>query len=640
MSLLDPSSKEPLFSLVLEGVEGTNGEPDPSFYVGATKCDETNDTISNATRLSKFWIEAHTLSCLKRASFHSSVEIAYNDAMRNLLDEHDIGDDYSKRALHLDLVRNVIGGSHVCAYIASDGTVTTKSDANKNKHYRVAFCTQVVGNRKVSSGLMSVTDHQIEMVALLSGQLLTAPIHRGNATASENSAPISQAETIQLSSSSGGWFQYLTNGVNSAIDKVLTVYEGDDDCSALVRHLDQTTSGAELDDASSSVKLLLGRDVASPTNISLDNHDDNLMARGKGVIASMPVMEDYALGNADELINIAIVVTACRHLLSFTKQVKSPSVSDEGADYDIFFVGGHQGNVERVILYRNGWGACSLGSFCRQAGGYFAAGQKSVTKDNAKEKLVRYGKILSDISEREVDLLASTLCNSKYALIEKDIITLFPGGIPVNFAPCQSDHALFQIHVTKLTIQNRMVHLEQDANIAKRNAVKAQRNKMNKLAMVHMRRRKVALDELERCASILTNLDASELRLERAKNDVQIVQSFTLLKTALQDVRKSHGIENENVEELMLDIREEMDELREFGGEAIYPEVVIDENELNEEFKRLELECENEQCTEAEDEGKENNKSDGVSTEKLDVQVESGQQQEDSDASKSEAIPA
>ena len=80
-----------------------------------------------------------------------------------------------------------------------------------------------------------------------------------------------------------------------------------------------------------------------------------------------------------------------------------------------------------------------------------------------------------------------------------------------------------------------MVPLEQDVNVAKRNTIKAQRNDMTQLAMVHMRRRKAVLEELERCASILTNLDSSKLRLERARNDVQLVQSYTLLKTALQE---------------------------------------------------------------------------------------------------------
>ena len=43
-----------------------------------------------------------------------------------------------------------------------------------------------------------------------------------------------------------------------------------------------------------------------------------------------------------------------------------------------------------------------------------------------------------------------------------------------------------------------------------------------------MRRRKLALEELERCALVLANLDATEFRLERAEDDVHIAQSYML----------------------------------------------------------------------------------------------------------------
>jgi hypothetical protein len=110
-----------------------------------------------------------------------------------------------------------------------------------------------------------------------------------------------------------------------------------------------------------------------------------------------------------------------------------------------------------------------------------------------------------------------------------------------------------------------------------------------------MKRRKAATDELERCASLLSNLDASELCLQRAKDDVQLVQTYAVLKTALQDIRTSSdgiGVGSVDVEELMLDIQEEM-EATQFGSlcvDAIGPDV--DEEELNAEFRQLELECE------------------------------------------------
>jgi hypothetical protein len=169
--------------------------------------------------------------------------------------------------------------------------------------------------------------------------------------------------------------------------------------------------------------------------------------------------------------------------------------------------------------------------------------------------------------------------------------------------PCQSDHALFQIHVTKITIQHRMTLLEQDANVAKQNAGKAHRSKREKVALVHMRRRKAVLEELERCASILSNLDASELRLQKAQADKQVVETFQILKTAFQDVRKTSNMDQDNVEELLMNIREEMEEMPDLGREAIYDEsAAIDEDELKEEFLKLELECENEKKAEGSNE--------------------------------------
>ena len=77
---------------------------------------------------------------------------------------------------------------------------------------------------------------------------------------------------------------------------------------------------------------------------------------------------------------------------------------------------------------------------------------------------------------------------------------------------------------------------------------------MTQLAMVHISRRK----ESWRRWNDVANLDASELRLKRAKNDVQIVQSYTLLRTALQDIRTTNGackiLFRERIEDQMADI--------------------------------------------------------------------------------------
>ena len=103
-----------------------------------------------------------------------------------------------------------------------------------------------------------------------------------------------------------------------------------------------------------------------------------------------------------------------------------------------------------------------------------------------------------------------------------------------------SDMALFFIHVTKIAIQNRLTRLEHNANVAGRDAIQSRKNGMSQSALTHMRRRKLALEEVERCTVVLANLDATELRLERAKDDVHIVQSYTLVKETLRNIRKSN----------------------------------------------------------------------------------------------------
>ena len=85
----------------------------------------------------------------------------------------------------------------------------------------------------------------------------------------------------------------------------------------------------------------------------------------------------------------------------------------------------------------------------------------------------------------------------------------------------------------------------------------------------------------------------------------------------------------------MLDIREEMEDVGEIGGEAIiYPEVVIDEDELNEEFKLLEMECENEPLSEVNHDEVKEKQSDELVVQPLEVQHGEGS----NTSSKAEAV--
>lgn len=571
MSLLDPTSKVPLYPLIIEEIGGDNIGEDgevavPSFYL-KDDCNDTNKNCTHHMHLT-FWMEAHTLTCLKHGVFQSSVDDVYAESISTLLDD----ENSSNITNNLDIVKRYIADTEICNYITSDGTIINSSD-NIIGGYRIIYC---IG----TSGLTSASDSQLETTAKIVSSALLKSKNMSSAATSN------QIQTNTSSSSGRGWLHYpkaIAQKVSSGINYILG-----DDSGIPTANWEQQTE--DLDDVTDSLKNVLANDIIPPSTLHSAEVDDNLLTR-KRLEGKPTAMRDDTLSNTSQVISVAVLASTCERLLAFSQQQTAESSGDE-----FFTLGGSHGDVERVMLYRDGFGTCSLGSFCRQAGSHYIKDQSIASSiSHAREKLKRIGKILSNVSEKEVHLIELILIQSNYAVIEKDIISIFPRGVPSDFETSEADHALFQIHVTKMTIQSRITRLEQTANVAKQNAVRAQRNKMTKLAMVHMRRRKAALEELDRCSEILANLDASELRLERAKSDVQVVQSYKLLKTALQDVRQTSGIDHETVEELFEGIREEMDEMVDLGSEAVIPDDAIDEDELNKEFLALELECKNDE---------------------------------------------
>ena len=607
-SIDPPSSDENAVRIVLQRLEETGNlldssllDADPSFFLGAaSKHSEEIKSTKNVNldqQLSKFWVEAHAFSCMKHSSFESSVKQTYIDTVSPLIDEEENNDDgvlesKDRRALHLDMVKQLIDKGDSCAYIRSDGTIVNPSDSENC--YRIAFCLRGDSTLKGGTGAPRMSHKQLDTVARLSAININQPFQLSrvpNVSATKEQASGENANSTQ----SKGWFQSstsfaykFTRGINSAIDSVLTFYDGDDGGLASMSY-SQRPDEAEVD-----------VDDAHSKTICLDADVDDAVLTRKGKAAEVMSNSEGTINieSSDGVISMTAIADVCRCVLEFSKEECMAQVDgdDQGANNDFFAIRRENGDVERVVLHRHGFDRGSFGSFCRQAAKELTMNQKKASNINFASAI---GRVLSNISDAGVDLLSETLGKSCHALIEETTLTIFPGGIPSNFESSKTDHALFHIHTTKNSIQNRMTRLEQDAERAKKDAISAQRKGTSKVALVHMRRRKAAMEELERCASILTNLDASELRLERAKTDVQLVQSFSVLKEALQDIRTTNNIKSEDMEDLMEDIREEMEANNSLWEEAgNYPGVSIDENELEEEFKLLQLECDNEKSIE------------------------------------------
>ena len=537
-----------LLPAALEAI-GEDPSTDPDPFIDAPSIND--DDRDSRARRRNFWLAAHELSCLKRASLHASAEVTYDDTFSKSLDSHRSGD--GNRTRRLDLVRGELTSEQVsyCATRKECGRSRAQSS-----QIRTAYCAQ----GGCTGGMSSLDDNQIDALAgLVAKSLASTPDG-----ATKNASNAEQNATDESGSWSTNPFSLVRRGVNYVMERLVDVVEG------------------EGNHASGIAQRNFGEDDDMYNETACDEVDDV----DDAVEESQLKFDDRSLirdaGNQTAIISLPLVASTCRMLLNYAKgPVDLEEVpSDEPG---IFRVRSDHGQVEKVMLSRNGIGASSLASFVRLAGAHF-----SRCETNARSK--QLGEVLSNLPDRAMALVIEALIKSNYAHRDGDVITLFPSGMPPSHeANRTTDEALFRIHSTKLAIQSRIRRLEADAQSAKQNAVKAKRGGTMKLALTHMRRRKAALDEVDRCATILANLDTSELSLERAKGDKQLIQTFATLKIAMEEIRSESAVDSEEVHELMNDIREDakMNSLSALG-EAV---VDIDEDELNAEFKLLEEEC-------------------------------------------------
>lgn len=542
----------PLLPAALEAI-GEDPSTDPDPFLDAPSAND-NDAESRATRRRRnFWLAAHELSCLKRASLHASAEATYDDAFSTSLDSHSSGDcNLSRR---LELVRGDLTSEQVsCAMGKGCGECRAQSS-----QFRTAYCTQGGG----AGGISSLDDYQIDTLAGLVASLLGSTPDGETTTANAE-----QDATNESSSWSTNPFSLARRGMNYVMERLVDVVEGEGNYTSGVAHHNY----GEDDD-----------DMYQAACDDVEDVDDAVQLKfGE----ASPIRDP---GNRTEIICLPVVASTCRMILDYAQGPVDLEevVSDESG---IFRVRSDHGQVEKVMLYRNGMGASSLASFVRLAGAHFS-------RRDTNAKSMQLGEVLSNLPDRAMTLVIETLVKSNYAHLDGYVITLFPRGMTSNHeANKTSDEALFQIHSTKIAIQTRIRRLEADAQLAKQNAVKAKRSGTATLALTHMRRRKAALDEVDRCATILTNLDTSELSLERAKGDKQLIQTFSTLKIAMEGIRRESGVDSEDVHELMNHVREDakMSSLSASAfGDAAFD---IDEDELNAEFKLLEEECAIEAC--------------------------------------------
>ena len=334
---------------------------------------------------------------------------------------------------------------------------------------------------------------------------------------------------------------------------------------------DYLSTDAETDETcgSSDDLLLVGAQIAA-----------------RGVATSSPPLP--ALGPSDKALSVPAVLGCCASLLQYSE---SAVVSYDSED----------GDSTRLLLKRFGGGAHSFQELCHAAGCEAAA--KAGGTDRRDDK-ADYGPALSQLRPADIDLLALTLLSSGHAAISKDgdIIALYPVTSTrgaTDLTVDEADVAMFRLRNSIEAVEGRTESLAQQARDAGDRAVRAKRDGAKSLAAVQMRRRKLFLDEADRCSGTLLNLEAAAQGLRRARDDAKVLECYEMARNALRMVRAKEenggmGMTLERVEEAADGLGEEVDELRtlgdaiDIGGSCSREQ--IDDEELEREFKSLELE--------------------------------------------------
>ena len=153
--------------------------------------------------------------------------------------------------------------------------------------------------------------------------------------------------------------------------------------------------------------------------------------------------------------------------------------------------------------------------------------------------------------------------------------------------------ALFKLCATKKTIETRIYKLTAQADGLKEQALKQKKMGNEKLALTHLKRKQVIMNEIDLCSASLLNLETAYVALDRSGTDIQLFKSYELIQKTMKEVREENGLDQSIVENVMDEIAEENEGLQRVNDALSYMGTGFDETELEEELMKLQHESGN-----------------------------------------------
>ena len=246
---------------------------------------------------------------------------------------------------------------------------------------------------------------------------------------------------------------------------------------------------------------------------------------------------------------------------------------------------------QATLLYCTGDGPHTLAEFCRlAASASLAASGKNSAEDTA------LCETLSRLPQDGLDLLLRTMLVAGRAKLsdDGDIVELLPKHTAV--AVDKVDVGIFKLRASSTALERRIERLSEKAGVCGARAVLAKKEGQKNLCLVHLKRRKMCKDEIDRTSASLLNVEKQLHALERTRADADVIQAFKLARDAMNMAHKSEeeggkGLHPEDIKELMDEMANLTEESNEVTKMIIDAGVASGVGEINEEEAEQELEA-------------------------------------------------
>lgn len=175
-----------------------------------------------------------------------------------------------------------------------------------------------------------------------------------------------------------------------------------------------------------------------------------------------------------------------------------------------------------------------------------------------------------------------------------DIVELLPKHTAV--AVDKVDVGIFKLRASSTALERRIERLSEKAGVCGARAVLAKKEGQKNLCLVHLKRRKMCKDEIDRTSASLLNVEKQLHALERTRADADVIQAFKLARDAMNMAHKSEeeggkGLHPEDIKELMDEMANLTEESNEVTKMIIDAGVASGVGEISKEELEQELEA-------------------------------------------------